>query len=194
MRLAIVLHSACVLAIATSSAEEPTVSIGAIRAHIGHRPGKSFADTLRSSCRRFLTGELSAKDEPLDADEEKICSKHHGVELANQATLVKSLTRNVHPDIYETGISVLEMLHRLAICAIKPDAPDHIVAWMNLWQQWWETDHPKLEYDSRSAADRFYAYIMERQLGFIETTIETVNIEELLHIKIIEMRQALLNS
>lgn len=52
------------------------------------------------------------------------------------------------------------------------------------WSEWWDRSHPRIQYDTRSDAQRFLVYIVDRREGIIETMPEASRIELLLAAKL----------
>lgn len=197
MWIAVILNSACALAIALSSMDDasmmdPSVEASVARISFEQPQDQSFEDAFRIHCRRLLIGEKTERGlwgALLNARMEELCLKQHAMELAAQATATVRLTSNIHPNIYEASISPLERLHRLAIRAIKPMPPQPLVDLITVWQTWWDVDNPRIRFDERSVAERFYAYVTERQLGYIATTDDIQEFEFMLNRRILNSIQ-----
>lgn len=102
----------------------------------------------------------------------------HAIELQQHAEESRRITEDTFPNRFDHEILALERLHRVALYSIKLTPFPTDICFAFKWQKWWETIHPPSAYDTRLVEERFYAYIAERQLGFIHETSDIARFEE----------------
>lgn len=119
--------------------------------------------------------------------------KKHGdtiAELQWAANDARRITKNMYPDKGERGISALDRMYRIAVFAIKERAPPEDLAFAQKWLDWWKNIRDPFYYDTRSAPDRFFAYVVERQLNFIKETEEIASFEKMFDEEYMEFFEA----
>lgn len=107
-----------------------------------------------------------------------VLQEEHSQELQRHANEARRIVEAKYFNKNEPGIPALERLFRVALYSIKRYSSPEDICFAKRWQDWWEADHPRLPYDTRKAEDRFYAYAVERQLGFIPETEEITRFED----------------
>lgn len=119
---------------------------------------------------RFASETLDVGDEPWQRQRAK--------EQQNFSNILREELRILFPDKGEIEISTLHRLYRIALHAIKDDAPAEDVEWAQRWRKWWRTIRSPYTFDTRSAPEEFLAYTMDRRNGAIPETQEIFDFEE----------------
>lgn len=82
------------------------------------------------------------------------------------------------PNKTEIGLSDLERLYRIAIYALKEGADDEDLKVSHDFAEWWAVEGSVERFNLRNDADNFYAYVVERNLGYIKDTAALVDWEK----------------
>lgn len=134
----------------------------------------------RNECRRVLVHQrLSKITEGIKYNHDIFdkCAREHANQLLEQARRTRLVKENIRLDVRGRDLEPIERLYRVALLSIQPGAPRSTEEWVRRWARWWSAKHPKFPYDIRSEEDRFFAYVVERQLGFIRPTAEIKKFE-----------------
>lgn len=110
--------------------------------------------------------------------------------LKKEAEAARILSRTSYNNVYDPTITITQRLYRVAIRAISDHPTPFDGIWVDQWDYWWSTSHAMIPGDTRTPAERFYAYAAGRVLAKIPDTPEILDFENHFHQSIMEMVKA----
>lgn len=112
-----------------------------------------------------------------EPDQEDILNASQLDEAYESAVQVRLQTQDKYPNVNERRIYGLERLRRLAVLAMKLSATADHLDWVDVWSEWYTQYEPLSANDKRTAADRLFAYTVERHTGILINTFDATLFE-----------------